>query len=52
MSTTEAPPPLSHILETILYVRDIEVSSKFYKDTFNVKPIVEIPVRIPLLFVD
>ncbi|KAL1956140.1 hypothetical protein VTO42DRAFT_7575 [Malbranchea cinnamomea] len=38
-----APPPLSHILETILYVRDLDVSSKFYKDVFSVDPIVEIP---------
>ena len=45
--TTEAPPPLSHILETILYVRDLEIASKFYRDAFNVNPVVEIPVRMP-----
>lgn len=43
---TGTPPPLTHILETILYVRDLDVASKFYKDAFNVNPVVEIPVRL------
>ena len=32
------PPPITHILETCLMVKDIAASTKFYKDVFNVEP--------------
>lgn len=40
MTSTDVPsaPPLSHILETILYVRDLENSVKFYAETLQVQP--------------
>lgn len=32
------PPPITHILETILMVRDMEKSAEFYRTVFNVEP--------------
>lgn len=34
-------PPLSHILETCLYVRDLKASVKFYRDNFLMEPFLE-----------
>ncbi|KAL4866966.1 Glyoxalase/Bleomycin resistance protein/Dihydroxybiphenyl dioxygenase [Aspergillus spectabilis] len=31
-ANTNTPPPLTHILETCVYVRDLRASSKFYQD--------------------
>jgi catechol 2,3-dioxygenase-like lactoylglutathione lyase family enzyme len=31
-----APPPLSHILETCIYVRDLRDSTKFYRETLGI----------------
>ncbi|KAL2851888.1 Glyoxalase/Bleomycin resistance protein/Dihydroxybiphenyl dioxygenase [Aspergillus pseudoustus] len=44
-STTTAtnPPPLTHILETCLYVQDIAASVKFYQETLNIAPFLESP---------
>ncbi|KAL2010802.1 hypothetical protein VTN00DRAFT_3520 [Thermoascus crustaceus] len=36
-------PPLSHILETCLYVRDLPASVKFYRDNFLLEPFLESP---------
>ncbi|KAL2222396.1 Glyoxalase/Bleomycin resistance protein/Dihydroxybiphenyl dioxygenase [Thermoascus aurantiacus ATCC 26904] len=36
-------PPLSHILETCLYVRDLKASVKFYRDNFLMEPFLESP---------
>jgi hypothetical protein len=41
MSTTTTPPPISHILETCLYVRDISASANFYKETFQIEPFLQ-----------
>ncbi|CEL05029.1 hypothetical protein ASPCAL06151 [Aspergillus calidoustus] len=44
-STTTNPPPapLTHILETCIYVRDIEASARFYQETLNIAPFIESP---------
>jgi hypothetical protein len=34
-------PPLSHVLETCLYVRDVKASSKFYREALNIEPFME-----------
>jgi hypothetical protein len=43
ISTTTNPPPapLTHILETCIYVRDIEASARFYQETLNIAPFIE-----------
>jgi len=38
---SSSPPPLSHVLETCLYVRDLASSVKFYKDIFQLKPFLD-----------
>ncbi|EED21678.1 conserved hypothetical protein [Talaromyces stipitatus ATCC 10500] len=44
MSTSaSSPPPISHILETCLYVRDIEASTNFYKSALNMEPFLNSP---------
>ncbi|KAL2812946.1 Glyoxalase/Bleomycin resistance protein/Dihydroxybiphenyl dioxygenase [Aspergillus granulosus] len=43
ITTNVFPPPLTHILETCIYVRDIEASSKFYQETLNIIPFIESP---------
>ncbi|KAL3462261.1 Glyoxalase/Bleomycin resistance protein/Dihydroxybiphenyl dioxygenase [Aspergillus heterothallicus] len=44
-STTANPPlpPLTHILETCIYVRDIAASAKFYQETLGIAPFFESP---------
>ncbi|KAL3493884.1 Glyoxalase/Bleomycin resistance protein/Dihydroxybiphenyl dioxygenase [Aspergillus germanicus] len=37
------PPPLTHILETCIYVRDVEASVKFYQETLGIAPFIESP---------
>jgi predicted enzyme related to lactoylglutathione lyase len=41
MATENNPPPLTHVLETCLYVRDIQASRKFYEDVLNIKPFMQ-----------
>ena len=41
IETASAPPPLSHILETCVYVRDVKASSKFYQRALNIEPFAE-----------
>lgn len=36
--TTSTPPAISHILETILYVNDLEAATAFYQKTLNQAP--------------
>ncbi|KAB8232479.1 Glyoxalase/Bleomycin resistance protein/Dihydroxybiphenyl dioxygenase [Aspergillus alliaceus] len=36
--TLSTPPPLSHVLETCLYVRDVGMSAKFYEEVLNIVP--------------
>ncbi|KAK2771915.1 hypothetical protein FQN52_005137 [Onygenales sp. PD_12] len=48
MASTNPPPatplpPITHILETALYVRDLAASVKFYKEAFNISPFRELP---------
>ncbi|PCG96516.1 Hypothetical protein PENO1_067900 [Penicillium occitanis (nom. inval.)] len=43
MSTSSSPPAISHILETCLYVRDIEKSANFYKSALNMEPFLTTP---------
>ncbi|KAK2798846.1 hypothetical protein FQN50_008707 [Emmonsiellopsis sp. PD_5] len=48
MASTNPPPatplpPITHILETALYVRDLATSIKFYKEAFNITPFRELP---------
>ncbi|TPX20175.1 hypothetical protein DIZ76_016063 [Coccidioides immitis] len=42
MASADIPsaPPLSHILETVLYVRDVQVSAKFYTDVLQTPPFI------------
>lgn len=40
-STRSSLPPLSHILETCLYVRDLPASVKFYRDNLLLEPFLE-----------
>lgn len=40
-SNPSSPPPLSHILETCIYARDLSASVEFYKGIFNIKPFLE-----------
>ena len=40
--TTELP-RLSHVLETVLYTKDIDKSRAFYKDTLKLKPTISSP---------
>ncbi|PLB47465.1 hypothetical protein P170DRAFT_456348 [Aspergillus steynii IBT 23096] len=35
------PPPLSHLLETCIYVRDVRTSSQFYQHALNLQPFSE-----------
>ncbi|KAJ9215121.1 hypothetical protein DTO166G4_3199 [Paecilomyces variotii] len=42
-SNPSSPPPLSHILETCIYARDLSASVEFYKGIFNIKPFLETP---------
>ncbi len=47
---SNALPPISHVLETCLYVRDVSASVKFYKETFQIQPFLEtvrMPPRVP-----
>ncbi|KAJ5831880.1 Glyoxalase/Bleomycin resistance protein/Dihydroxybiphenyl dioxygenase [Penicillium riverlandense] len=37
------PPPISHILETCLYVGDIGVSADFYKSVLRTEPFIQSP---------
>jgi len=37
-SSSSLPPPISHVLETCLYVRSLPTSVEFYQNTFNVEP--------------
>lgn len=48
MSTSSSPPVISHILETCLYVRDVEKSANFYKSTLDMEPFL-ITVQTPTL---
>ncbi|KAL4819958.1 Glyoxalase/Bleomycin resistance protein/Dihydroxybiphenyl dioxygenase [Aspergillus spinulosporus] len=41
MATEINPPPLTHVLETCLYVRDIQASTKFYENVLNIKPFMQ-----------
>ncbi|KAL4739918.1 Glyoxalase/Bleomycin resistance protein/Dihydroxybiphenyl dioxygenase [Aspergillus similis] len=41
MASETTPPPLTHVLETCLYVRDIQASRKFYEDVLNSKPFMQ-----------
>ncbi|KAL4755624.1 VOC family protein [Aspergillus foveolatus] len=41
MATENNLPPLTHVLETCLYVRDIQASKKFYEDVLNIKPFMQ-----------
>ncbi|KAL3707980.1 hypothetical protein TMatcc_005962 [Talaromyces marneffei ATCC 18224] len=43
MKMSTSPPPISHILETCLYVRDIEKSANFYKSALNMEPFLATP---------
>ncbi|KAL5049270.1 hypothetical protein BDW71DRAFT_175600 [Aspergillus fruticulosus] len=43
MTTETTPPPLTHLLETCLYVRDVQASRKFYEDALNIKPFMQSP---------
>ncbi|KIW99948.1 uncharacterized protein Z518_10876 [Rhinocladiella mackenziei CBS 650.93] len=38
-----SPPPITHILETCLMVKDLDASVEFYKDVFNVEPFLKSP---------
>lgn len=40
-STTSSPPPITHILETCLYVRSITKSVDFYKSVLGLDPFLE-----------
>jgi catechol 2,3-dioxygenase-like lactoylglutathione lyase family enzyme len=42
-TTTNPPPPplLTHILETCIYVRDVQASVKFYQETLGIAPFIE-----------
>lgn len=40
-SSAPVPPPITHILETALMVKDVRASTDFYRDTFNVKPFLD-----------
>lgn len=40
-SNPTSPPPISHILETCIYARDLAASVSFYKDVFNIRPFME-----------
>jgi hypothetical protein len=40
-TTTNPPPPLTHILETCIYVRDVEASVKFYQEALGIAPFIE-----------
>ncbi|KAJ9654099.1 hypothetical protein H2201_009049 [Coniosporium apollinis] len=42
-STTSSPPPITHILETCLYVRSITKSVDFYKSVLGLQPFLETP---------
>jgi predicted lactoylglutathione lyase len=35
------PPPVTHVLETCLMVKDIKASTEFYKTTFNLDPFMD-----------
>ena len=39
--TSIRPPPISHVLETVLYVKNKEKSADFYKDIMGLKPFLE-----------
>ncbi|KAL4752257.1 hypothetical protein BDW72DRAFT_192202 [Aspergillus terricola var. indicus] len=41
MATENSLPPLTHVLETCLYVRDIQASRKFYEDVLSIKPFMQ-----------
>ncbi|KAL1999498.1 hypothetical protein VTN02DRAFT_4428 [Thermoascus thermophilus] len=41
--TTSSLPPLSHVLETCLYVRDLPASVQFYRDNLLLEPFLESP---------
>lgn len=40
-STPPPPPAISHILETILYVNDLEAATAFYQKALNQTPFFE-----------
>lgn len=40
-SSATALPPLSHVLETCLYVRDLEKSARFYREALNIEPFMQ-----------
>ncbi|KAL1968526.1 hypothetical protein VTN77DRAFT_1736 [Rasamsonia byssochlamydoides] len=42
-SSSAALPPLSHVLETCLYVRDVAASARFYREALKVEPFMESP---------
>ncbi|KAL5340190.1 Glyoxalase/Bleomycin resistance protein/Dihydroxybiphenyl dioxygenase [Aspergillus crustosus] len=42
-TNTTSPPPLTHILETCVYVRDLRASSDFYQTALNIKPFLDSP---------
>ena len=37
------PPPLTHMLETVLYVKSMGKAREFYRTIFGLKPIIEAP---------
>ncbi|KAK4940836.1 hypothetical protein LTR10_019108 [Elasticomyces elasticus] len=42
-STISSPPPISHVLETCLMVKDIKNSTSFYGKVFNIEPFLNTP---------
>lgn len=51
MAEISHPPPLTRMLETILYVKSMEESVAFYRDVFNLQPILSTE-RISVLPMD
>ncbi|KAJ0426691.1 Glyoxalase/Bleomycin resistance protein/Dihydroxybiphenyl dioxygenase [Aspergillus carlsbadensis] len=42
-TATNPPPPLTHVLETCIYVRDVAASVQFYQEALNIAPFIESP---------
>ncbi|KAL2436851.1 hypothetical protein ABEF95_014895 [Exophiala dermatitidis] len=42
-SKPQPPPPITHILETCLQVKDLKASTAFYRDVLNVQPFLDTP---------
>ncbi|KAL2416811.1 hypothetical protein ABEF95_005419 [Exophiala dermatitidis] len=42
-SHRQPPPPITHILETCLQVKDLKASTAFYRDVLNVQPFLDTP---------